>query len=157
MDERVSVCLYHSGIENKIDALCDKIDDRDKGYHEREIASKEAIKAAFNAAERAAEKTEAALKEYKMSANEWRETVQDSNAAVKELIAKMITRPDIERELKGLETQIADLREYRSRVEGRAVEKVETRTQSNWSTGLTVVVLLSLLSNILIVIHLLKG
>ena len=44
---------------------------------ERDRANKESVKAAFNAAEKASEKTEAALKEYKLGANEWRDTVKD--------------------------------------------------------------------------------
>jgi len=146
MDEFQEVCRYHSGLENKIDSLCERIDDRDRNYHERDIANKEAIKVAFNNSERASEKTEQALKEYKIASNEWRDTVKD-------LVSKMITRPDVERELKTLENQIADLREYRSKVEGRAVEKTEVRAQSNWSTGLMVVALLSLMSLVLTVIN----
>ena len=49
----------------------------DKRYADRDTANKEAIRAAFASAERAAEKTEAALKEYKVGANEWRDTVRD--------------------------------------------------------------------------------
>ncbi len=139
-------CIYHSGLENKIDALCEKIDERDKHYHEREAASKDAIKAAFNAAERASEKTETALKEYKVSSNEWRDTVKD-------LISKMITRPDVERELKVIDEKISDLREYRSKVEGRAVEKVETQGQSNWNMGIVIVIALAIISNAIMIIH----
>jgi K+/H+ antiporter YhaU regulatory subunit KhtT len=143
------VCLYHGNLEAKIDALCEKIDERDKHYYEREVSSKEAIKAAFNASERAAEKTETALKEYKISSNEWRDTVKD-------LVSKMITRPDVERELKVLENQIADLREYRSKSEGRAVQQVETKSQTNWGIHLTVVIVLSVASLILSLVNILS-
>jgi hypothetical protein len=136
MDDMLKVCLMHSGIEKKIDALCQKIDDRDANYHDRELASKESVRAAFNSAEKAAEKTELALKEYKLATNNWHITV-------KELMSVMVNKDDFQREVKILENQILDLREYRSRVEGRAVEKVETRGQTNWSTGLTVVTLIS--------------
>jgi len=147
--EPTKVCLYHAGFEEKIDSLCDKIDERDRHYHEREMASKDAIKSAFNAAERAAEKTEMALKEYKMASNEWRDTVKD-------LVSKMITRPDVERELKVLENQIADLREYRSKIEGRAVQQTETKAQTNWGIHLTVVIVLSVASLILGLVNMLR-
>jgi len=84
------VCLYHAGFEEKIDSLVLLINERDKHYHEREVTNKDAIKAAFNSAERAAEKTETALKEYKSGSNECRYTVKD-------LVSRMITRPDVER------------------------------------------------------------
>ncbi len=112
MDDPTKMCIHHSGIAEKIDSLCDKIDERDKRYQERDIANKEALKAAFNSSERAAEKTEMALKEYKTASNEWRDTVKD-------LVSKMITRPDVERELKQMEARIAELRESRSETGGQ--------------------------------------
>jgi hypothetical protein len=51
--------------------------ERDLRYQERDESSKAAVKAALFAAERASEKTEMALKEYKVGANEWRDTVKD--------------------------------------------------------------------------------
>ena len=54
---------------------------------ERDRANKESVKAAFNAAEKASEKTEAALKEYKLGANEWRDTVKDLIANLRQASA----------------------------------------------------------------------
>lgn len=51
---------------------------------ERDQANKEAIKAAFASAEKASEKTERALTEYKVGANEWRDTVKDLIANLRE-------------------------------------------------------------------------
>jgi len=51
-------------------ALRDLFDERDK-------ANKEAIKAAFASAEKANDKTDQGLKEYKLASNEWRATVND--------------------------------------------------------------------------------
>jgi hypothetical protein len=51
--------------------------ERDRRYEERDVANKAAVMAALASAERMAEKTEAALKEYKVGANEWRDTVKD--------------------------------------------------------------------------------
>jgi len=59
------------------DAFRELMDERDKRYAELDRSNKDAIRAAFNSAERAAEKTELALKEYKVGANEWRDTVRD--------------------------------------------------------------------------------
>lgn len=51
--------------------------ERDLRYKERDEANKQAVKEAMAAADKATEKTEIALKEYKVGANEWRDTVQD--------------------------------------------------------------------------------
>jgi len=51
--------------------------ERDRLYSERDDGNKERVAMAFAAAEKAALKTEEALKEYKESANEWRKTVSD--------------------------------------------------------------------------------
>ncbi len=139
------VCIQHSGIEEKINSLCNKIDERDRNYHERDLASKDAIKVAYNVVKEASHETALALKEYKISANEWRDTVKD-------LIARMITRPDVERELKVISDKIADLQESRSQIAGGKIERVEKRTQSNWLIGVVVVALMALISNIILVI-----
>jgi len=66
------------------DHLLAIMDERDRRYAERDLAAKEAVRAALAAAEKASEKTEAALKEYKIGANEWRDTVKDLIAGLKE-------------------------------------------------------------------------
>lgn len=83
---------------------------------ERDRANKEAIRAAFASAEKASEKTDTALKEYKLGSNEWRATLND-------IVARMVTRVDFESHLKSLESKIADLREYRSGQGGREQNK----------------------------------
>ena len=55
--------------------------ERDGRYHERANAARDAVHAAQVAAEKAGDKTEMALKEYKIGANEWRDTVKDLIAA----------------------------------------------------------------------------
>lgn len=67
----------------------DIMNERDKRYEERADAAKEASKAAQMASERAGEKTEMALKEYKIGSNEWRDTV-------KSLVASMPTRIEMD-------------------------------------------------------------
>jgi hypothetical protein len=75
--------------------------ERDLRYSERDEANKAAVKAALASAERASEKTETALKEYKTSANEWRDTVKD-------LVANMPTLRDF-RTLESTVTALRDL------------------------------------------------
>ncbi len=77
MTEEETNCQRLSKLEAKVEserelrlALKCLLDERDQ-------ANKDAIRSAFAAAEKAAEKTELALKEYKIGANEWRETVND--------------------------------------------------------------------------------
>jgi len=53
----------------------------EKQMDERNSANKEAIAAAFASATKAQEKAEENLKEYKIGANEWRDTVRDAIAA----------------------------------------------------------------------------
>ena len=60
------------------------IDERDRQYTERDQAGKDAVKAALVSVERLADITAVGLKEYKASANEWRATVQDLIANLKE-------------------------------------------------------------------------
>jgi hypothetical protein len=56
-----------------------------------------------------------------------------------------------------VDKEINLLREAKSQVEGRAVEKQEVRAQSNWSTGLSIVAGLSVVSIVLMIIHLFIG
>lgn len=83
--------LMHSEIK----ALRDIVDERHDLYKERAesqklavvdalAAAKEAVRAALAAAEKAAGKTEEALTEYKRGANEWRDTVKDLIANLRE-------------------------------------------------------------------------
>ena len=61
----------------ELKALKELMTDRHERYTERDVSNKERVAAAFAAAEKASEKTESALKEYKIGANEWRDTVKD--------------------------------------------------------------------------------
>jgi hypothetical protein len=98
-------------LDAKVAAFETLMDERDRRYEERDRANKEAVRSALAAAEKAAEKTEAALREYKVGSNEWRDTVTD-------LVSRMVTRPDVDRQFHGIEDKIADLRESRSLREG---------------------------------------
>lgn len=69
-------------------------------YNERDQANKESVKAAFNAAAKASEKNEAAFAEYKTGANEWRDTVKDLIAGLKEASAI-----GVRRDIRGRETR----------------------------------------------------
>jgi uncharacterized protein YhaN len=95
----------------EVHAFVTLMDERDRRYEERDRANKEAVRSALAAAEKAAEKTESALREYKVGSNEWRDTVTD-------LVSRMVTRPDVDRQFQVLEDKIGDLRESRSQVQG---------------------------------------
>ncbi len=70
---------------HRLDVLAERINAErelrlafEKLMNERNIANKEAISAAFAASTKAQEKAEDNLKEYKLGANEWRDTVRDA-------------------------------------------------------------------------------
>ena len=94
------------------------MDERKERLDERDEANKRAIEAAFNSAEKAAEKTESALKEYKVGANEWRDTVKDL---------------------------IANLRESRSQTVGKDEALLVAQATQRWMVGLAAGVLLAVL------------
>jgi len=99
-------------LEERIKHERDQRDSLVKLLDERDRANKEAIRAAFASAEKASEKTDQALKEYKSSSNEWRATLND-------IVARMITRVDFEAHQKLIDSKISDLRESRSSNVGR--------------------------------------
>ena len=90
-------------------AFKDLMAERDRRYEERDQANKDAIRAAFASAEKASEKTESALKEYKVGANEWRDTVKDL---------------------------IGNLRESRSEGSGEGQGRFAVRADVKWAIGL---------------------
>jgi len=74
---------FHS-LQAEFRAFKELMAERDRRYEERDTANKDAIRAAFASAEKASEKTESALREYKIGANEWRDTVKDLIANLRE-------------------------------------------------------------------------
>lgn len=64
------------------------MDERDKRYRMLDKSRNRAIEAALASMTRMADMTALALKEYKVGANEWRDTVKD-------LVAKMPTRAEL--------------------------------------------------------------
>ena len=62
------------------------MDERDKRYAERDAGNKERVALAFTAAKEAAAETKEALTEYKKGANEWRDTVKDLIASLREAL-----------------------------------------------------------------------
>ncbi len=78
---------YEKRVEVQLGRLADSLDHALTLLDERDKANKEAIKAAFMASEKASEKTELALKEYKIGADEWRDTVRD--------LINNLSKPDI--------------------------------------------------------------
>ncbi len=74
--------------------------ERDQRYEDRHIATQEAVAQAFKSAEKAGDKTESALSEYKTGSNEWRGTLND-------IVSKTMLRADYDREHKHLEERLA--------------------------------------------------
>ena len=81
---------------------------------------------------------------------------------------KFALKDDVKRELQVIKDEvkkdflvvlekIAELKDFKTKTESVRVEKLETRTQSNWSTGLTIVTILSSISLVMMVIHLFRG
>lgn len=98
------------------DFLLNIIQQNDKRYEERDAANKEALKAALAAAEKAAEKTDVGLKEYKVSTNEWRDTVKD-------LVSRMPTLVFVDDKFKSLEEKLT----LERRAKESVVEKLDDR------------------------------
>jgi len=63
------------------------MNERDRLYTERDSGNKERVAMAFATAEKLALKTEEALAEYKAGANEWRDTVKDLIASLREALS----------------------------------------------------------------------
>jgi hypothetical protein len=74
-----------------------RIDDADRRYEQR-----------FHAAEVALNKAEAALRDYKVGSNEWRDALKDQ-------AARMATRDELEK----LEADVQELRRARSNLDGK--------------------------------------
>ena len=92
----------------ELDGFRELMDERDKRYEERDHANKEAVRAARDSSEKAGEKTDSALKEYKSGANEWRDTV---------------------------ESLISNLRESRSQSAGHTAQRTEDRSNNLGTLG----------------------
>jgi Flp pilus assembly protein TadB len=73
-----------STLSAKFDGLREVIDERDEKYTERDRSNKEAVRTALVSVEKMADMTAQALKEYKIASNEWRTTVQDLIAGLRE-------------------------------------------------------------------------
>lgn len=134
-------------------------------------AAEKAVAAALSAAEKANEKVEAALKEYKLGANEWRSTVEglvndmptriEMDRAVHVLEEKLNEyRESIRLEIRGLSGLVAELRESRSQTAGvaqateagvgeRRTDKAQALLHSRWIIGLVITIVLAVVGYML--------
>jgi len=103
---------------------------------ERDASAKASINAALAAINSAGDKTEVALREYKVTANEWRGTLND-------VITRTMTRADWEREHRVVEEKIQDLREYRSGSLAATETLRAIHAGQRWLVGFSVATLLS--------------
>lgn len=119
-------------LEARLNALEAMAIERDKRYEERHqadqeavraalAAAKEAVAAAMSASEKAAEKFEKALQEYKAGANEWRDTVKDL---------------------------IANLRESRSQGSGKDEAVEQSKINTRWMIGIAVALVLGAIAQV---------
>jgi uncharacterized protein with HEPN domain len=99
-------------LAEQIRSLIELTNERDHRYTERDVANKDAVKAALTAVKEASEKTETALKEYKMSANEWRD-------AMKDLVARMPTAVDVDRRFDAATDRIVKLENFNANLMGK--------------------------------------
>ena len=146
MQDELALSNAIARIAAELHAIREIADERDRRYDERDQANKDAVKTALLAVEKAADKLEVANKEYKNTSNEWRGTLND-------VVGRMVKREDVEREIKGLERQIADLRESRSVLAGRdsAVEQLLTqaRLTQRFLIAIGVTVAIAIVANFL--------
>ena len=98
----VSIDGRLSALSAQITSLDKLNEERDRRYEERDRSNKEAVRAALMSAEKASEKTESALKEYKIASNEWRDTVKD-------LVSRMPARTELEAIVKHVVEKISRL------------------------------------------------
>lgn len=129
-----------------IEAIKTLIVEKDVRYNERHEAAEKAVLTASRSAEKATEKTEAALAEYKVFNNEWRSTLDNA-------LARMPTRLEIDgqfaatdskidqhakatdQRLRALESEIANLRESRSVISGQSTAKQELERRRDFLLG----------------------
>ena len=69
---------------------------------------------------------------------------------------KFALKDDVKKDFSIVLEKISELKDFRNRTEAVKDDKLETRTQSNWSTGLTIVTIISSVSLIMMFIHLFK-
>lgn len=112
------------GLRAEFAAFRGLMDERDRRYEERDQAAKAAVRAALEATEKAADSLASGLREFKSSANEWRDTVKD-------LVARMPTRVEVEQQFKAVDNKIAVLRESQSSVQGADLQRGTERQQHN--------------------------
>jgi hypothetical protein len=146
--------------------------ERDKRYEQRFTAQESAVKAAFEAQsalnraimdgnKEAITKAENAQNEYNKRSNEFRGALDDQNKVMaKEMLSRneyssnhtaIISKvggveSKFDEKIEDLKKEVAFLRESKSAIEGRTVEKSETKSQTNWGIGIVIAVIMSTLS-----------
>jgi chromosome segregation ATPase len=146
-----------------VQSLVRVMDERDKRYSERDVSNKEAVGAALANSRESANATEAALKEYKLSANEWRDTVKDLVATMptkSEVLQQGVNltdklnalRSDIDHQIASLGEKVEDLRESRGESSGqmRGTRFLKAESQANVAIFVSVVAVLIMLWRVML-------
>lgn len=137
-----------SSVDLRFESLVGLLNERDKRYEERHANATEATRVALeslrnatglalSSADKASEKSGAAQDQYNKTHNDLLKKMDQQHEST-------LPRVEAMQRFDRLETDMRVLREYRSATEGRVIEKSDSQTQSNWSIGVIVAVVLAL-------------
>ncbi len=113
------------------------LNEQDRRYDER-----------FKAADLALVKAEQLLREYKASANEWRQTVVEQRGEFKTRLESAADLREMRALIDANSGRIAELKKFQDRNEGSDEMRSKLRSQQQWIVGLTVSVFLSIAGSI---------
>jgi chromosome segregation ATPase len=116
-DQRTDITTRELSIE--LHALRDKMADR------------------FASADKALDRAEESLRQYKTENNEWRKTLEDVRTLT-------MARTEVLAELKSLQLQIDELKEKSSVIAGRDYQQQQNRAQTNWAKDNTWAIILAI-------------
>jgi hypothetical protein len=106
------------------DALREVVDEREKLYTERSIASGRAVDAALKAAETltnaAFAASEKAIQKAESNAEKWRDNANEWRTAMLDRESKFAAKPEVENEFKSIRTEMASLSKSRDEGSGKA-------------------------------------
>lgn len=145
----------------EFDGFKEVMDERDRLYKERHDANKEAVKtaldgqrekveAAFDAAEKSANKTEKAQESYNVSHNDLLKK-QDAMIPRHEFDA---TKTAWQEKFDGIKEELAALKIWRGEGIGGAVQRTEGRQQSQWTIDKLIVVAIAAIGWIILLFKL---
>jgi hypothetical protein len=119
----VAVDAKLAGIEAKLLALHDVIDERDRLYKERDESRRTAVDAALTAVKEGTkgtfEASEKAIVKSDINAEKWRENANEWRAAMMDRETRFASRSEMDNEFKSLRTEVTGLKERLDLATGR--------------------------------------